>query len=87
MLASAAVAWARRPDGSDEFDLGNEIEAVARRDGHLDLVVDLLADQRAAERRVIGDLARLGVRFGLADNVQGPNVTASQEVIAKAIAG
>ncbi len=26
-------------------------------------------------------------RFGLADNVQGPNVTASQEVIAKAIAG
>jgi len=26
-------------------------------------------------------------RFGLADNVQGPNVTASQEVLAKAIAG
>jgi undecaprenyl diphosphate synthase len=26
-------------------------------------------------------------RFGLADNVQGPNVTASQEVMAKAIAG
>jgi undecaprenyl diphosphate synthase len=26
-------------------------------------------------------------RFGLADNVQGPNVTASQEVLAKAVAG
>jgi undecaprenyl diphosphate synthase len=26
-------------------------------------------------------------RFGLADNVQGPNITASQEVLAKAIAG
>jgi undecaprenyl diphosphate synthase len=40
---------------------------------------DLYAAVRAFQQR--------NRRFGLADNVQGPNVTASQEVLAKAIAG
>src|SRR3546814_7306868 len=50
-----------------EFDLGHQIIFVARGHGHLDLVVELAADQRAAERRIIADPAVLGVGLGLSD--------------------
>src|SRR3546814_4403928 len=54
---------------SDEFDLGHQIIFVARGHGDFDLVVDTAADQRAAERRIIADLAILRVGFGLADDL------------------
>src|SRR3546814_8160688 len=54
---------------SDEFDLGHQIIFVARGHGHLDLVVELAADQRAAERRIIADPAVLGVGLGLSDDL------------------
>lgn len=41
---------ALRPIVSDEFDLLNHVEALARRDGHFDFVIHLLADQRTAKR-------------------------------------
>src|SRR3546814_9250761 len=42
---------------------------ISRRHGDFDLVVDTAADRRAAERRIIADLAILRVGFGLADDL------------------
>src|SRR3569833_2252555 len=57
------------PMRSDELDLRDEIITVALGHRDLDLVVDLAADQRAAERRIVRDAPALGVRLGLADDL------------------
>src|SRR3569623_3421612 len=57
------------PMRSDELDLRDEVISVARGHRDLDLVVDLAADQRAAERRIVRDAPALGVRLGLADDL------------------
>src|SRR3546814_18275931 len=56
-------------DGSDEIDLVDQVEFVARRHRHFDFLADLAADQRAAKRAVIADHADLGVRLGLVDDL------------------
>ena len=53
----------------DELDLLDLVIAVARRRRHLDLVADLAADQRPAERRIVADPPVLGVGLGLADQL------------------
>src|SRR4051794_28019239 len=65
---SAAVAAARGRDGSHlqaDVDLGDlELAGRALGDRHGDDVVALLADQRAADGRLVGELRLSGVGLG-----------------------